>query len=91
MSKLFLSLMLLSALFLFSLAPNARAQALCEFPPSFPTGVAFAYKCELDCYNCLVGDPQCKACDRLEIVFPDIERCANAVIPDCEQPPSPNP
>jgi len=86
MSKSILKLILLSVVFLFSLAPIAGAQALCEFPAP-PSGVMFAYKCELDCYNCLVGDPGCKACDRLEIVFPNIEACANALIQNCEEGP----
>lgn len=87
MSKLFLSLMLVTVLILFSLATNVRAQALCQFPVSFPDGVAFAYKCELDCLNCPVGEPQCKACDNLELVFSDLEGCVNSIIPDCEQGP----
>jgi len=87
MRKSILRYSLLSLVFLFSLAPIAGAQNTCVFPVSFPDGVAFAYKCELDCLNCPVGEPQCKACDNLELVFSDLERCVNAIIPDCEEGP----
>jgi hypothetical protein len=87
MSKSILRYILLSLVFLFSLAPIAGAQTQCVYPLSFPDGVAFAYKCELDCLNCPVGKPQCKACDNLELVFPDLERCVNGAISDCEEGP----
>ena len=85
MSKSILMYILISVVFLFSLAPIAGAQQVCEFPAP-PSGVMFAYKCELNCYQCLEGAPECKACDSLEIVFRNIFNCANGLI-DCEEGP----
>ena len=92
MSKLILSLVLLSVVLLFSSAPNAGAQTMCEFrcgpgPGYVPGGVAFAYKCEMNCPSCPEGNPECKACDRLEMVFGKELRCCSLLIQDCEAPP----
>jgi hypothetical protein len=75
MSKSILTYILLSAVFLFSLAPVAGAACLCE--QAFPEGVRRAYHCELDCGSCGGRDdaPQCKACLKLELVFDGIQCC----------------
>jgi len=95
MSRLILSLILLSGVFLFSLVPNTRAQTLCE-GCFIPTAVVFVYVCQLDCPSCLEGDSQCKACDGLEMAFPNQffqNRCSPPCGPfgepiiDCEQGP----
>jgi hypothetical protein len=90
MKKLILVFTLPLMLFLFSLTPTAKACTACTgiscpFICGVPEGALRAYHCELDCPSCPEGDPQCKACDRLEIAFPSIE-CWGTFI-DCEQPP----
>ena len=96
MSNSILRLILLSIVFLFSLAPIAGAVTVCEYDLHTPTGVYYAYKCQLDCYSCSTADaenePKCEACTRLEIAFPNLkqEECVDYIIPTCDQPPSPN-
>jgi hypothetical protein len=97
MSNSILRLFLLSIVFLFSLAPIAGAQSTCEYSLLTPTGVLYAYKCQLDCYSCNdpsnpLPNPNCEACTRLENAFPILkqEECVDKIIETCDQPPSPN-
>lgn len=87
MSKSILRFILLSIVFLFSLAPIAGAQCVCEFFCNVPSGVVFAYKCQLDCASCPEGNPECKACDRLEDVFGGCQLGCCLKLEDCEPPP----
>jgi hypothetical protein len=88
MSKLIIGLILLAVVFLFSLAPIARAQTCICYQP-IPDGVKFAYRCELGC-PCPEGatDPECEACEKLEMVFFNIECCSGDQ--DCLPPPDPS-
>lgn len=89
MSTSILKHIFLSLVFLFALETVAGAQDSCEFicgPPSgVPLGVAFAYKCEMDCPSCPEGYPGCNACDRLEMVFGKELRCCSLLV-ECGEP-----
>ena len=78
MKKLILAFSL-PLLFVFSLALNAGAQTDPLPPPrcpsDIPDGVIDAYTCQLNCRNCPEGEPGCKACDQLEVVFPGLAEC----------------
>ena len=92
MSKSILRLILLSIVFLFSLALMAGAQTMCE-GCFVPTPVVFAYMCGMDCPSCPEGDPQCKSCDGLENFFGQGSFTPSSCLPpcgpivDCEQGP----
>ena len=92
MRTLILTFTLPLMVFLFSLTPIAKACTACELGRcpficgAAPEGVLRTYKCELGC-PCPEGatDPECAACDRLEMAFNGIE-CWTSLI-DCDQPP----